>query len=46
MEKMFKQIGKPVVGYTFSPPPQMTAGELKQFQRIAEKYGLRTRQII
>jgi hypothetical protein len=39
MEEMFKEIGKPVAAYTFLPTPQITPGELKQFQRIAEKYG-------
>jgi quercetin dioxygenase-like cupin family protein len=39
MEKMFKEIGKPVDANTFLPPPQMTPEELKQFQNIAEKYG-------
>jgi quercetin dioxygenase-like cupin family protein len=39
MEKMFKEIGKPVSADTFLPPPQMTSEELKQFQSIAEKYG-------
>jgi hypothetical protein len=42
MEKMFKQIAKPVAAYTFSPPRQMIPGELKLFQRVAEKYGLCT----
>lgn len=39
MEKMFKEIGKPVAANTFSPPPQMTPEEQKHFQSVAEKYG-------
>jgi dissimilatory sulfite reductase (desulfoviridin) alpha/beta subunit len=39
MEKMFKEIRKPVDANTFLPPPQMTPEELKKFQNIAEKYG-------
>jgi quercetin dioxygenase-like cupin family protein len=39
MEKMFKEIGKPVAADTFLPPPQLTPEELKQFQSIAERYG-------
>lgn len=39
MEKMFEEIGKPVVANTFLPPSQMTPEELKQIQSIAEKYG-------
>jgi hypothetical protein len=39
MEKMFEEIGQPVAANTFLPPPQMTPGELKLIQSIAEKYG-------
>jgi quercetin dioxygenase-like cupin family protein len=40
MEKMFKEIGKPVSNGTFLPPPsQMTAEEQNQVKSIAEKYG-------
>ena len=39
MEKMFKEIGKPVVANTFLPPPHLTPEEQKQLQSIAEKYG-------
>jgi quercetin dioxygenase-like cupin family protein len=39
MEKMFKEIGKPVSVDTFLPPPQMTPEEQKEVQSIAEKYG-------
>jgi quercetin dioxygenase-like cupin family protein len=39
MEKMFKEIGKPVSADTFLPPPQMTQEEQKEVQSIAEKYG-------
>jgi hypothetical protein len=39
MEKMFKEIGKPVSADTFLPPPQMTPEEQKEVQSIAEKYG-------
>lgn len=39
MEKMFKEIGKPVTDDTFLPPPQMTPEEQKQVKSIAEKYG-------
>ena len=39
MEKMFEEVGKPVVADTFLPRPEMTPEELKQFQNIAEKYG-------
>lgn len=39
MEKMFQEIGKPVVADTFLPPPHLTPEEQKQLQSIAEKYG-------
>lgn len=39
MEKMFKEIGKPVEADTLLPIPQMTHEELKRLQSIAEKYG-------
>jgi quercetin dioxygenase-like cupin family protein len=39
MEKMFKEIGKPVTANTVLPPPQMTPEELKPLQSIAERYG-------
>ena len=39
MEKMFKEVGKPVAANTFLPPPHMTPEEQKQVQSIAEKYG-------
>jgi len=41
MEKMFKEIGKPVDANTFLLPPQMTPEELKRNESIAEKYGAR-----
>jgi quercetin dioxygenase-like cupin family protein len=39
MEKMFKEIGKPVAANTFLPPPHMTPEDQKLVQSIAEKYG-------
>ncbi len=39
MEKMFKEIGKPVTANTFLPPSHMTQEEQKQLLDIAEKYG-------
>ncbi len=39
MEKMFKEIGKPVTADTFLPQPQMTPEEQKQIKSIAEKHG-------
>lgn len=41
MEKMFREIGKPVVANTFLPPLHMTSEEQKRVQSIAEKYGQR-----
>lgn len=39
MEKMFREIGKPVPANTFLPPIQMTFEEQKRVQSIAERYG-------
>lgn len=39
MEKMFREIGKPVIANTFLPPLHMTSEEQKRVQSIAEKYG-------
>ncbi len=39
MEKMFKEIGKPVTANTLLPPSNLTQEEQKQLQSIAEKYG-------
>ena len=39
MEKMFKEVGKPVAENTFLPPPHMNPEEQKQVQSIAKKYG-------
>ncbi|MDN5866436.1 MAG: cupin domain-containing protein [Candidatus Nitrosocosmicus sp.] len=39
MEKMFREIGKPVDANTFLPPSHMTSEEQKRVQSIAEKYG-------
>jgi hypothetical protein len=39
MEKLFKEIGKPVAANPFLPPSHMTPEEQKHLQGIAEKYG-------
>lgn len=39
MEKMFREIGKPVPANTFLPPLHMTSEEQKRVQSIAEMYG-------